>query len=577
MGYKVGISSGWWSIGKDPALLGLAQKSGAFGATTGVQFNQVDLDTVIEFLEPELKRQMEETLKTLGIQVGLHGEVDVEQAALESAERRIYEQAHKRTVAVFRFMKEFKFIYLNVHGSQKPQVQQEERQLRPFGYTYPVVDFYGRPFHELAEDGTDGGNAVMDFIKSRFKRGGLIGAIQGDDAWERLFREESEKQDKIYEKKIKEALENLERARGFSELPDVQKEDFRQRVRQQLENEKTSILRSIAQGNDSDFLYKVWRESTFAKYLLDAGEIDAYMAVAIYMYENKEPLWHNIVGNVRPETAYVGRNGDGKENPQMEEKFNSAVAAKYHWGHLHRKNAEMDGMTLKEFCEKNSLYYLIETPHSGRGSEGLARFYRPVYLYELAREVGSPYVKVTIDFEQIMGQNVNLDSDKEGVQTWPSDIGKYIYLIHLGEPKPYWGTAHIPIALGSLGHEALYKWIFTLRKKGFRDGIIIFERGSGRGGGGKTMFEVFEYSVEAIRKIVQFLEQDIEPNKLPPAFYGITLENPDVYARQQVTIREHAWDPLEGVLSVPEEKHTFLSGTAVAKQKGQEWEKRKFR
>jgi len=42
-------------------------------------------------------------------------------------------------------------------------------------------------------------------------------------------------------------------------------------------------------------------------------------------------------------------------------------------------------------------------------------------------------------------------------------------------------------------------------------------------------------------------------------------------------MREHAWDPLEGLLSVPEEKHTFFSKTAVEKQKGQEWEKRKYR
>ncbi len=566
MTYKVGISSGWWHIGKDPNLLGLAQKAGAFGATAGVQFNQVDLDTVIEFLEPQLKKQMEEALRILGIQVGLHGELG-EVAALESAERRIYDQVHKRTVASFKFAKEFRFAYINVHGSQKIQLQQEESRLKPYGYSYQVVDFYGRPFWQLAEEDNAGGRAVKEFVKTKMRYGGSVWSqVHADNAYdthEKAFLAELEKKRQDMEKQEIERRRNSEEYKRASPQEKKFMEDqVKEAVRTFIEREYEKKIRS------SDFIYNVWKDSRFAQYLLDGGEIDAYMAVAIYMYHNKDSLWFNIVGPKEPEDAYINK----------EEEFNSAVAAKYHEGHLLKTNGELDGVSLKEFCEKNSIYYLIETPHSQAGSEGLARFYRPIYLYQLAKKINSPFVKVTIDFEQCMGQNINLDDDKkEGVITWPNDIGKYIYLLHLGEPKPYWGTAHIPIALGSIGHEALYKWIYQLRKKGFRDGIIIFERGSGRSGGGKTMFEVFEHSVQAIRNIVKFLEQDIEPRKLPAEFYGITHENPDVFARQQVSMREHAWDPLEGTLRVPEEKHTFLSAQAVAQQKGQEWEKRKYR
>jgi len=41
--------------------------------------------------------------------------------------------------------------------------------------------------------------------------------------------------------------------------------------------------------------------------------------------------------------------------------------------------------------------------------------------------------------------------------------------------------------------------------------------------------------------------------------------------------RDHAWDPLEGLLTIPEEKHTFLSKSAVEKQKAEVWDKRRFR
>ena len=116
-----------------------------------------------------------------------------------------------------------------------------------------------------------------------------------------------------------------------------------------------------------------------------------------------------------------------------------------------------------------------------------------------------------------------------------------------------------------------------MKKKGWRDGYIMFERGGGRTGKGALPQEVFEDTVTALRWIVTFLDRDVKPEELPPEFYGISLQNEPVFKRQLVAMREHAWDPLEGLLSVPEEKHTFLGKSAVDKGKAQEWEKRKFR
>ena len=161
--------------------------------------------------------------------------------------------------------------------------------------------------------------------------------------------------------------------------------------------------------------------------------------------------------------------------------------------------------------------------------------------------------------------------------TLPDDFGAQVFLLHLGDPIPYFGTAHIPIALADRGADTLYKWIYWFRQKGFKDGYIIFERGSGRTPGKQQMSNIFEYSVYVIRQIVKYLDRDTKPDALPPEFYGLSLENKDIFAQQLVAMREHAWDPLQGMLKIPEEKHTFLGKAAVDAGKAKEWERGRYR
>ncbi|MBI2579848.1 MAG: hypothetical protein HYW27_03025 [Candidatus Aenigmarchaeota archaeon] len=106
---------------------------------------------------------------------------------------------------------------------------------------------------------------------------------------------------------------------------------------------------------------------------------------------------------------------------------------------------------------------------------------------------------------------------------------------------------------------------------------MIFERGGGRAGSSRSSFEVFEHSVWVLRQIAKYLEQDVEPQELPPEFFGVSEQNKDVYARALVTVREHAYDPLKDLFVIPEEEHTFLSTAAVQKGKAEQWGRRKFR
>ncbi len=577
MPYKIGISSGWWSIGKDPNLLGLALKAGAFGATAGVQFNQVDLDTILEFLEPDLKPVLKRTLEQLSIEVGLHGEIG-QMVALESAERRFWDQAHDRLVTTVNGGADLGFKYVNFHLSQTIQLQQQERELRPFGYTYQVVDFFGRPFGALAEDGTPGGNAVREFVKRNLHQGS---GVARELSTEGVYREEEQKfQEKLNELLRAEAYKRIDEGRTRYNIPPGS------RAPEAVDAVMNDIFRDW-QGSGGyyrqlfeEFLYsKVWTnpKCEHAKYSLEAGEIDAYIAAGIYMFYNNDPIWFNIVGNVHPEQAYLSKH----------EEFCAAVATKYIWGHLtvkdhvlnkkKEKDSGMDGMSVADYCTKKKFYLCFEMPHTQQGQEGLNRLFHPFHSQHLIKAIKSPYVKLCIDFEQTIANRIDLDKMLDDMKAKAPDLGSLTYLYHLGEPVPYFGTAHIPIMMGGRGMEILYRWLYALKQTGFKDGIIIFERGGGRGGSGKAMNEVFEHSVWVLRQIVKYLDMDMPVKELPPEFFGLSIENKDFYARQYVAMRDHFMDPLQDVFMIPEESHTFLSRAAVEKQKGEVFTKRKFR
>src|SRR5688572_5882754 len=150
--YKVGISTGFYYIGNDPALLGLATKIGALGATGGVQFVQVDLESIAEFREPEVVAQVKRMMSKLGItDVGLHGEIG-EKMSVDSAEKRVWDQTHDRLVQTVKFAADLGFRYVNVHFSARPILSYTESQMRTQGYLYPVVGPDGRPLQNYIKD-----------------------------------------------------------------------------------------------------------------------------------------------------------------------------------------------------------------------------------------------------------------------------------------------------------------------------------------------------------------------------------------------------------------------------------------
>lgn len=556
--YEVGISTGFWRIGKDPALLGLAQKIGGLGATGGIRFVQVDLETVAEFYEPEIEDQIRRMKEKLGMFAGLHGEIG-ELMALDSAEKRIWDQTHRRLCQTVRFAAKYGFFYVNIHFSNKQLISFTEAQHRTQGFFYPVVDPYGRGLQNIVKDNPKIYEEASKHVSDH---------VQRSRTW-------NIEVDKLLKNKMKELPRQVDEEynRYLQDHPGLT-EEAKKSVKHSIEEQIIErIHQSVRRDIQSDeFKFKVWLnldDKEAERYQLEDGEWGAYHLVAHWLKEKSDPLWSNIAKGANPESLYFDE----------ENEFCAAVASKYIEGHLTLKDNKanrdfLEGMSIKEWCEKNGLYLLLENPESGEGAEGLYRLFDPRHFYYTIKQINSPRVMITIDFEHMVSQQINPD---KLIPELPNDFGKMILLFHLGQAVPYGGTAHIPIARGSLAQEQIYRWLYEFKKKGWKSGYIMFERGGGRTGQGRLPNEVFEDSVQALRQIVIYLDKGIEPYKLPPEFFGISAANTSVYARQLVTMREHAWDPLEGLLSVPEEKHGFLSKSAVDKGKGQEWEKRKFR
>ncbi len=555
MPYKVGISSGWWHIDRPPELLGLATKVGSFGGTVGCQFIQADLETTSEFFEPRLKTNLMRAKKELGLEVGLHAEIG-ELMALESAERRLWDQSHLRLLETIKNAADFGMIYVLVHTSNRPQLMFLEAQYRVTGYFYPVVSFDGQPLYTACEKNENVKKAAKRHLR------GVESVILHDneEGYNEYLRWRAEIEKEEINKQYAELNKN-EMYRALKKAGDPRADAMEAQARQTGESNAVNIV----QQNLPEIIYDIWKKAPNAKYSMDTAEIAAYMIIARYMKETGDPLWTTIAKDRDVDDCYVNHHAE----------FNAAVAAKYLEGHLiadkHPYNKQVFGkeMSLLEFLNKNNVLFLLEIPEAHAGNEGLLRLFNPLDTYILLKKLNNPKIKLCVDFEHMISHKLDVD---EVIKKMPRDFGKSVFLFHLGKPIPYFGTAHPTIPIGSRSQEIIYKWLYEMRKSGFQDGYMIYERG-----GGKTPLEVTQNSVWAMRQIANFLDKDINPEDLPPEFYGVSEQNREVFARQSVAIHDHAWDPLEGVLSIPEEKHGHFSKASVEKGKGEVWEKRKYR
>jgi len=519
MAYVIGISSGAFGLvetAEKASLMTIPRKIFA-GGLEGVNFTQVDLESITEFKEPNIEKEVKK-IKDMGITFGFHGEfyrgAEKPLSMLDSAIEAEYVHAHERLIQHIEGCGKLGGVYVNAHPSETVPFIRLGTHLQPS----KLVDPWGRSLRKFLEENKN----LLDWIIKEDKPG------EKAFIWEFTHRTSTS-----LIKSVEDDLLNAHYGKTQGKEPST--EEKHKMHEKAVDSVKEWFLNEISM---SDLSY--------------GPERAAYYIIAKWMQDNNDPLWKSI----------VGKHIKDEDLSKIEEikKWVPAVSAKYMWGHFCPKEKQYKDP--RPLMEKYKLSFVFEAEMGAGGIEGMSRFFRPRDMIFLCKAINSKYVAVCFDFEHVLSQNIDPKKEIEDISYGDA---KYIKLCHLGFPTSL-VPAHMPIPLGSSEQLWLYERLFELRKKGFKDGWLIFERaGAPR-----------ENVIIVLRLIKHYLERDVEPTKLPLEFFGMKEPGPEL-ARQELAIREHALDPLRGMLLVPEEEYTFLSSEAVKKGKAEEWRKEKFK
>lgn len=589
MAHLVGVSSGIFSAipqEQKHEYAGLSKKA-QYCITKGVQFVQIDLESISEFGEPDLKENMKK-IQDMGIRFGIHSETrafGVEVAELDSAIETDYKFGHQRLYDVIRKSAGIDAEYVLIHSSESQPFLFLERHMQPAS----LVDYYGKSFKDFLNQNEN--KYLMDWLM-----GGSI-----DDVAQRVYDLWIREGENVTEDQVKQTVQAQEfmwiEITGYF-LSSVLKQAMDRIVEQFNIVKQQGGQLTKQQEDDLNFRLKVslrnqivQMQNLFLNYLESRSlrygpERIAYYFIAKKMEDRgeKEPLWQNIIKatldffakeeGVTPEEWMQARNI--KRLSVEDENFRKynfiwvpAISAKYIWGHLTNPD-EKSFPNISKVLRENKILLVLEPPMAHRGVEEWLRLPNPIQFYYLAKEVGTDVIQIAMDFEHML--SIRLEPDKV-IDALPPDGGKITRVIHAGWPSPL-SPAHIPIPLGSEQHQYLYKILYKLRQKGFGKGkgdyYIIFERGGGQ--------DPIQQSIISLKKIVEQLEKDTPPDKLPMDFFGIGTGELISEERQSRVIEEHARDPLKGLMQIPEEEHTFLSRVAIGKPGGAEkWKKEELR
>ena len=283
MSYVIGVSSGiFGATSVEERIRGISVglfKKAQYCITKGVQFVQIDLESISEFKEPNLKENMEK-IKRMGISFGIHSEVAAfggrEFPHLDSAIDTDYERSHKRLAVVLEESGKLGAEYVLIHSSESTPFLLLGRELQPTG----LVDIWGRPLWEFLKKDRYGKKLKewaieKDFTKEIFLHGYLINF---EDILKRQIEIERERKERTYRAmKGKSPEEKLtpEEIRRHVELSQEEIENLRKRIREDLKHDLETFLRtrSISYG----------------------PERLAYYIIAKWMELNNDPLWNSII------------------------------------------------------------------------------------------------------------------------------------------------------------------------------------------------------------------------------------------------------------------------------------------
>lgn len=398
----------------------------------------------------------------------------------------------------------------------------------------------------------------------------------------------------------------------------IKEDELQKRIRNQYRKEICEMIKNKISDR--------WYEEELRGGTLD----DVYTIMAHYMFLSKDPLWEEMIKiyedviNFHPDLPYNPDNMDWllkiwdraqtvstEWSLRFKEFYYGVVAAKYLQGHIIKAvewmNDEKSGLKkiikdeltaiikdnkIRQEEEKilfdniNKLKICFENPDA-RNPElgGRYMLWHPKQIYLAVKHTRNELGKgnetkshadkifMIIDWEHVATQGVDPFHEAEDFVRCmeilnDKNVGDLIIGVHSNYPSPL--QPHKPIEIAD--RPVIYSLLYKLRKIGFGKNNIaylLFERGGGD--------NPFKGSIIALRAIADELEKDTPPDELPPQFFGLPEGTRD-YARQRVIIKEHAIDPLKGMLKIPEEEYTFLGTTAIrGGKRPEEWKKEELK
>jgi len=636
IGYILGVSPGFSQFEQGEnrlTFMGLAKKI-TKAARLGFEFAMIDFESLSEMFEPDIKQQVEHIKRAQNIEVGLHLPYRMDLCLADAyIWSTMQEQLKLGTIAAADIMKA-KFMLFHTSSNPRPNLTPVSGQRQ---YPSKMASWNGMNFGDWIVKESEGSFNFKQWFMAKFIRVmfSAMGSPPDVDVVKYFdnienFQKEMDRINGIFEEaenKIKEELKKLaedsdrlekdasnkEKELGELELKRSRKglTSEENKKRENLIKELTELRRTKAAkdrrysriiNNSSEFIkekiiekygkseynkiYPIYRRITL--YQLDipsvfeywrehgseAEEYVVYHATAKWMWKNKDPLYTSIVTDQRdPDKIISEANTKMGQTGSLDESIKeiiTAVAAKYIEGHLKASGpeygipaGEKKFVSPYEYAKKNKVHIFIETNMPSEGAEGKLRIIRATDHIKIAKVLDPEHISYCLDTEHLTTNFISPEEEAEKImKTMPGD-GKYIRCLHVNAPRPIPG-AHAPIALLSNDMYILYRTIYKLREAGMKNTYIIWEMGS---------YGVKQSAI-AYRKIIDALEKNIAPEDLPPEFFGI---NKNFEAAQNIAIREHAFDPLQGLLAVPEETHGFLSRAAVEKGKGAEWKKEELK
>jgi len=587
---RIGVSTGLYTIARAEELATAVKKVG-YALTRGVAMIELAADVPHEVTKTE-GREIRYIAKKQGLTLGLHGSLTVPMDLPERSDWRDAE-VHLRSSVVSAIHCGAK--YVNFHSC--------------LNYWLELLTYAGRKLTSAFVDHE--GHFISSIFKENEKLREWFVQEKWDDYHYQVLTDKEEQdirnettffhdktQDEMRDKsqKVIEAMRRVQAGQGTEEdVKKAEKELERARfeapalvTEYQQKKLKDRMREKLAQG-------KPWKVEELRP---EFGTIDGYIFMAHYMFFRKDPLWMtmleqypNVEKNYKPDYGNLTwldeawRKAEQENDREFKEFFYGAVCAKYIEGHMKKlfewMKKEMptvlkgkdDAETEELMKIAKDLKITIESPDARDPSHaGLFMLWHPKAIYAaikgIRKTLSTDKIWMLIDFEHIATQGVDCQDILKDVTEKNKDFGAFTLAVHSNRPNPL--HAHYPIELGDT---ELYELQYMLRMTGLgraNEAYVIFERGGGE--------DPFKHAVDALRLMVDCLEKDIAPDKLPLEFFGVRGPTAGDFVRQMQIIQEHKEEPLKDLLEMPEEDWTALSQTTMKRGKRPEqWSKAQYR